>query len=442
MNTIIPNQLKITINTDIPGFQNIKYKPYMTLPNNKTDDSVQFNPLVEIKPSIIKSLPKDVQIKEFLNKGLFQSLINSHGLVRKKTLDEATRDGYVDNNIKVTLDSLFPTNSVIYINKQPYAIADVQWTKGDWKIGPTGPVPTGPVPTAPTGVRGPGSDPTGSRGTTRRRGPTGPGRIRRALNKTAKFANKGIGTAAKFANKGIGTAAKFADKGIGTAAKFADKGIGTAAKFANKGIGTAAKFANKGIETAAKKTINTSKGIGRAVYNTPQTVRNLHKRFKRAVTGGAGYGPSNDEYFSNITGGAPPEFPYQSYMRNNRYQPYREFYREPFVSIYNKNKSILDAKTNKSYYITIDMDLQKGTSLSPKDLSNLRCRKTWNSVRKSYSDLRGLKYSVKPDYNKLPTSSREKTEITSTKNKPKTQKGGLGLKKRNNRTKKQNYLSS
>ena len=25
-------------------------------------------------------------------------------------------------------------NSVLYINKNPYVIADVQWTKGDWKI--------------------------------------------------------------------------------------------------------------------------------------------------------------------------------------------------------------------------------------------------------------------------------------------------------------------
>ena len=134
MNNNIPNKLQITINTDIPGFQNIKYKPYMSFPNDKSDDSVQFNPLVKLKPSIIKSLPKDVQIKEFVNKGLFQSLINSHGLVEKNTLDEAINNGIIDNNIKVTLDTLFPSNSILYINKQPYSIADVQWTKGDWKI--------------------------------------------------------------------------------------------------------------------------------------------------------------------------------------------------------------------------------------------------------------------------------------------------------------------
>jgi len=134
MNTIIPNELKITINTSVPGFQSIRYKPYMTLPNDKTDDSIHFNPLVKLKPSIIKSLPENIQKKEFFNRGLFQSLINSHGLVREKSLVEATNNGIVDNNIKVTLDTLFPSNSVLYINKQPYVIADVQWTKGDWKI--------------------------------------------------------------------------------------------------------------------------------------------------------------------------------------------------------------------------------------------------------------------------------------------------------------------
>ena len=130
----VPNELKITINTNIPGFQTIRYKPYMTLTSDKNDGFVQFNPLVKLNPSIIKSLPVDVQIKEFFNKGLFQSLINSHGLLREKTLVEATKNGYVDNNIRVTLDTLFPSNSVIYINKEPYVIADIQWRKGDWKI--------------------------------------------------------------------------------------------------------------------------------------------------------------------------------------------------------------------------------------------------------------------------------------------------------------------
>ena len=129
----IPNELKITLNTSIPGFQNIRYKPNMTIPDDNSS-SVQFDPLVKLKRSVIDSLPKNIQIKEFFNKGLFQSLVNAHGLVRAKTLVEATKDGYVDNNIRVTIETLFPVNSVIYIANQSYVIADVLWRKGDWKI--------------------------------------------------------------------------------------------------------------------------------------------------------------------------------------------------------------------------------------------------------------------------------------------------------------------
>jgi hypothetical protein len=136
MTTIIPNELNITINTSVPGFQKIKYSPSMTISNiNKDDKTIRFDPLLKLNPATIKKVPEDLRQKEFVNKGLFQSLLNYHqGAHRAKTLKEATFTGIVDNNIKVTLDILFPTNSVIYINKNPYVIVDIQWRKGDWKI--------------------------------------------------------------------------------------------------------------------------------------------------------------------------------------------------------------------------------------------------------------------------------------------------------------------
>jgi hypothetical protein len=142
--------------------------------------------------------------------------------------------------------------------------------------------------------------------------------------------------------------------------------------------------------------------------------------------------------FTAIDGGAP--MPYQ--------------YKPPYVSSYTKNNNNSfqpdPTKSNISYYITIDMDLQKGTTLSSKDLSNLKCRQRWNSVRKSYADLRGLNYVATPDYSNLPSSQNNKT---------KSQKGGLGLQttkfntnnntktnnktntNNNNKTKKRIYLS-
>lgn len=139
--------------------------------------------------------------------------------------------------------------------------------------------------------------------------------------------------------------------------------------------------------------------------------------------------------FKQIEGGAPP-FPYQP---RQLYQ-----YRPPYVSSYIKNNNSIQndtLKSNISYYITIDMDLQKGTSLSPNELSNLKCRKRWNAVRKSYADLRGLNYVATPDYSNLPSTKTENSKNS----KSKTQKGGLRLqiKKSNNKTRRHNnYLLS
>ena len=131
----IPNQLNITINTSIPGFQKVIYKPSMTLDNISSDDnSVIFNPLIKLNKSVIDKIPENLRIKEFFNKGLFQSLLNYTNAVPEKSLTLATRYGYVDNNIKITLQTIFPPGSVIKIGKKPYVIADVQWTSGDWKI--------------------------------------------------------------------------------------------------------------------------------------------------------------------------------------------------------------------------------------------------------------------------------------------------------------------
>lgn len=132
---IPPNALNITINTSVPGFQTFKYKPNMTIPNISKDDiSVIFNPLVKLNKNVINKVPENLRVKEFFNRGLFNSLVNLHGLQREKSLAEATYYGYIDNNIQVTLDTIFPPNGLIYINKTPYRIADVKWRKGDWRI--------------------------------------------------------------------------------------------------------------------------------------------------------------------------------------------------------------------------------------------------------------------------------------------------------------------
>ena len=133
--SIVPNELKITINTSIPGFQTIKYNPSMTIKNSSKDESkIFFNPLIKISDSVIEKIPENLKKKQFFDKGLFQSLLNFTNKQPLHNLEESTRKGVIDNNINVTLHTIFPENSVIYIGEKPYVIADLQWTNGDWKI--------------------------------------------------------------------------------------------------------------------------------------------------------------------------------------------------------------------------------------------------------------------------------------------------------------------
>ena len=132
-NIPIPNSLTITINTSVPGYQTIKYKPAMTI-KNTDDNTIWFDPLVPLDQSVINKIPESIRVLEFFNKGLFESLINSHGNKKQITLDEAKKKKIIDNNIQVTLNNLFPTNGILYIRGESYAIADVQWSGGHWKI--------------------------------------------------------------------------------------------------------------------------------------------------------------------------------------------------------------------------------------------------------------------------------------------------------------------
>jgi len=134
-NIPIPNALTITINTSVPGYQIIKYKPNMSVKNiDKDDKTIWFDPLVPLDQSVINKVPESVRVLQFFNKGLFDSLINYHGNKKQITLEQAKKKQIIDNNIQVTLNTLFPTNGILYIKGEPYAVADVQWSKGTWKI--------------------------------------------------------------------------------------------------------------------------------------------------------------------------------------------------------------------------------------------------------------------------------------------------------------------
>ena len=46
--TSVPNELHITINTSIPGYQKIRFNPSMII-QNSDDKTVMFNPMIQLK---------------------------------------------------------------------------------------------------------------------------------------------------------------------------------------------------------------------------------------------------------------------------------------------------------------------------------------------------------------------------------------------------------
>ena len=109
MTTIIPNELNITLNTSIPGFQKIKYLPSMTIPSiSSKEKTVSFNPLVKLQKSVIDKVPKDLRVKEFFNKQHIEKFFQNNDVSDiTKTIDlDKIYDGLVEEILKTQLGGM------------------------------------------------------------------------------------------------------------------------------------------------------------------------------------------------------------------------------------------------------------------------------------------------------------------------------------------------
>lgn len=135
-----PNTLTIFINTRIRGYPKIKYEPDMSVPRIKSE-TVYFNPLIKLNKRVSLRIPpgypENERLTQFFNKSDFNGLVGRNiasGFQKKYTLEEATKNGVVDNNINVTLDILFKKYNKFYIRDKPYTIFSHEWINGDWQI--------------------------------------------------------------------------------------------------------------------------------------------------------------------------------------------------------------------------------------------------------------------------------------------------------------------
>jgi hypothetical protein len=78
-----------------------------------------------------------------------------------------------------------------------------------------------------------------------------------------------------------------------------------------------------------------------------------------------------------------------------------------------------------AYYITVDLELSPGTSLTSEEAEKLKCTHKWNLIRKAYSNLVGKPYNITPVY-------QTQTLKNKGKNKPnQVTTGGKGNRNRN-----------
>ena len=184
----LTNTLTILLNTRIPGKRNLLYKPQMTIPNT-TSSQVWFDPRIKLKKSVVNNpqplpppvpqpqLPRTAENRyqlpsgyqrynqpytqpyynpqdqyggagetqterkeiytQFFNRNEFNNLLlrtMNESPQQIPDLTTAKEEGITDNNIQITLDTLFKSDNVIYIEGAPYTIYAHDWIIGDWQI--------------------------------------------------------------------------------------------------------------------------------------------------------------------------------------------------------------------------------------------------------------------------------------------------------------------
>jgi hypothetical protein len=136
----VPNSVIIKIKTRIPNYLTFNYEPYMSVPSVKSQ-TVYFNPLVKYYEKPIsrfpEGTPKDAILTQFFNANEFETMIHkilSSYWQKPITLKEAYDKHIIDNNMKITLNTLFKPNNVIYIGSKPYTIVSTNSKPWEWKL--------------------------------------------------------------------------------------------------------------------------------------------------------------------------------------------------------------------------------------------------------------------------------------------------------------------
>ena len=122
--SLIPDTLTIFISTKIPNYQHFIYNSKNTL--TSTDKPILFNPLILFQNNISNS-------NILFDKKLFDKKLLEDKSEKLPTLIKATKDKYIDKNIKSILDLLFKSGEFIYLGDYPFTIYNMKWNNS-WTI--------------------------------------------------------------------------------------------------------------------------------------------------------------------------------------------------------------------------------------------------------------------------------------------------------------------
>ena len=138
----IPNSLIVYIKTRIPNFYKVNYEPFMTVPKDKSH-TVYFDPLVKYYEGPVKNIPtgapKEALYTQFFEAAEFDTMINRilsdfRYMQKPRDLQKAYDEHIIDNNMNITLKTLFKNDNLFYINNKPYTIVGSHWDKNNWQI--------------------------------------------------------------------------------------------------------------------------------------------------------------------------------------------------------------------------------------------------------------------------------------------------------------------
>jgi len=400
--SIVPNSLNITLNTSIPGNKVIAYKPSMTLSEVK-ENTVLFNPLIKLNAREMTQISREKLQLTFFNKTLFHSLNNLNSNTKVDSLEKATKDGYIDNNIQITLNALFPINSIITINKESYIIMDALWTKGDWKIS----AKSIPLPKLnDTNIYSPNVYNLLSEEMKERE---------EELHKIPDDLKYGINVTKVEPNPVIQQEKENREKKIEKKKEkvsFIDtvKKVESPEKNKQKmtNVTNTSLIVNKDTHSFSLPTTTTP-----LVNKETLTPSNIYKkRLEDDLYKKKNDNPKKDtihinpfsdtdsnnintkEKITNNPIGGNNVYNFNTFNFNGKKSP---------LSVNTKK----EAANNTSYQISIDLQLYKGKTIPTKDIEKIKCMNKWNAVRKSFCNFTGQKYVIPPIYDTKGGSKRK-----------------------------------